>query len=281
MKITALVENTSCKDGVGSEHGLSLLIEALDKTILFDTGGSDLFAHNAKELGIDLHKVDMAILSHGHYDHGGGIPTFFTLNNHAPVYLKKEAFGPYYSEREPGSYSYIGIDGALRSSKRFHFTGKETSLEEGISLFSAVTGDFPPPSGNISLFKKTGTGYEQDSFDHEQNLVVEEGTIRLLVTGCSHRGIVNIVHHYKELWGEYPTHVIGGFHLYNHRTGAPESQEVLEKIASDLLATGATYYTCHCTGEENYNVLHSLMAERISYLRAGMVLTFGTEESLS
>ncbi len=272
MKITALVENTSCKEEVASEHGLSLFIETRKKTILFDTGGSSLFAKNAEKLAVDLAKVDFAVLSHGHYDHSGGIKTFLSRNSKAPIYVRKAAFGPYYSQREGGEYGFIGIDESLKSNNRVIFTGQDTPIEEGISLFSNVKGDLFFPTGNKSLLKKTEDGYIQDDFTHEQNLAIEEDGVRLLVSGCSHRGIVNIVHYFHALVGHYPTHVIGGFHLYNHRTGKPESNETLHLIADALLASGATYYTCHCTGEENYQVLRSYMGERVEYLAGGTTL---------
>ncbi len=278
MKITALAENTSCKEGIKAEHGLSLLIETQEKTILFDTGASDLFAQNAKMLAIDLAKVDFAVLSHGHYDHSGGMKTFLELNSKAPIYLRKSAFGPYYAEREGGKNEFIGVDQSLLTNNRVIITGKETPLGKGLSLFSNVKGDRFLPTGNKSLLKKTEGGYEKDDFSHEQNLVIEEDGVSLLVSGCSHRGIVNIVDHFHTLFGHYPTHVIGGFHLYNHRTGKPESTETLHQIADALLVSVATYYTCHCTGEENYRVLRTFMGDKVEYLSGGKTLDLGAAE---
>lgn len=84
MRITVLIENTCKRSDLNAEHGLSLFIETGGLRILFDTGASRAFADNAAQLGIDLRSVDMAILSHGHYDHGGGIARFLELNFHAP-----------------------------------------------------------------------------------------------------------------------------------------------------------------------------------------------------
>ncbi len=278
MNITALVENTSCKETIKAEHGLSLFIEAKEKTILFDTGASDLFAQNAEALNVDLGKVDLAVLSHGHNDHSGGLHTFLTLNSKAPIYLRKSAFDPYYSEREGDEYGFIGIDASLITNNRLIFTGKETPLGEGLSLFSNVKGERFFPTGNKSLLKKTEKGYERDDFSHEQNLVIEEEGLSLLISGCSHRGIVNIVDHFHTRFGHYPTHVIGGFHLYNHRTGKPESTDTLHQIAEALLASGATYYTCHCTGEKNYQILRSFMGDRMEYISGGTVLELKTAQ---
>ena len=278
MKIKMLAENTSCNPQLGFEHGLSIYIETQGKTLLFDTGASSLFAENAKKLDVDLQKVDLVVLSHGHYDHAGGLPTFLKINDKAPIYLRNSAFGDYYSEREGGKHKYIGINKGLRSSNRIALTPEHMHLESGLSLFSQVQGDRFFPTGNNTLLKKTDAGFERDDFSHEQNLVIEEGKVSLLLSGCSHRGIVNIVDTFCKLYGHYPTHVIGGFHLYDHKTGKPESKETLEKISEALLATGATYYTCHCTGEANYERLHALMGEKIAYLSGGTCLDIETKE---
>ena len=92
MKCTVLVENTSLNEHYRCEHGLSLFIETAGQRILFDTGQSDLFAENAEKLGVDLSQVDFAVISHGHYDHGGGIQKFLDINHSAPVYIHEDAF---------------------------------------------------------------------------------------------------------------------------------------------------------------------------------------------
>ena len=99
MKITVLVENTSLCD-IPVEHGLSLYIEACGKNVLFDSGQSTLFAENAKRLGVDLKAVDFCVLSHGHYDHSGGLMEFICENDHAPIYMHKNAFGLHYSQHD-------------------------------------------------------------------------------------------------------------------------------------------------------------------------------------
>ena len=129
MKITALTENTSRK-GLPYEHGLSLYIETEKHNILFDTGQTELFAKNAEMLGIDLGKVDIAVLSHGHYDHGGGLKRFLELNKTAPVYMSKFAFEPHYN----GAQKYIGLDLSLRGSGRIVFTDGVTKNADGLTI---------------------------------------------------------------------------------------------------------------------------------------------------
>ena len=102
MKIISLVDNISNKKGIGCEHGLSLYIETKEKKILFDTGASDLFLENAQKLGVDINDIDYAVLSHGHYDHGGGLKRFLEVNSTAEVIMKREAFEKYYTLRPNG-----------------------------------------------------------------------------------------------------------------------------------------------------------------------------------
>ncbi|MBQ2720991.1 MAG: MBL fold metallo-hydrolase, partial [Clostridia bacterium] len=105
MTVTTLVENTAINDNFCSEHGLSLYIEVKGLRILFDMGQTELFAENAEKLGIDLENVDIAVISHGHYDHGGGLKKFLEINKKAPVYISRFAFEPHYN----GSEKYIGL----------------------------------------------------------------------------------------------------------------------------------------------------------------------------
>jgi 7,8-dihydropterin-6-yl-methyl-4-(beta-D-ribofuranosyl)aminobenzene 5'-phosphate synthase len=269
MTITTLVENTATSPNLASEHGLSLYIESDQKTILFDTGASSRFAKNAQELSIDLNKVDLAVLSHGHWDHGGGIATFFELNAHAPLYLKEGALGPHYSLREDGIYHWAGLDTALKESKRLHFTDTEEVITDRIRLFSVVEDRWGLPKGNKTLFTKDEDGYTPDDFSHEQYLAIDAPGVRLLVSGCSHRGIINIVEEYRSRYSHYPTVVVGGMHLYTH----PGGDEELTRIAEHLVRTGAVYHTGHCTGFASFEALKRIMGDQIHYLGGGETLT--------
>jgi len=270
MKITMLVENTSSQSSIGAQHGLSLLAEIAGTTILFDMGSDDLFAKNAAVLGIDLTRVDVAILSHGHWDHGGGIKAFFALNDHAPLYVQKGAFGPYYSLRGDGEYHWAGLDQRLAENKRIIFTEGERTLGQGITLFDGIDDRYGVPRGNQTLFARTGDAYEVDRFSHEQYLALEEEGTLVLITGCSHRGIANIMEAVHTRWNRWPDVVIGGFHLMDYTA---DDEEELSKLAGQLLATGATFHTCHCTGTESYEVLKHIMGEALHWASGAMTYT--------
>ncbi len=135
MRITVLTENTS-RCGFPTEHGLSLYVESGQQHFLFDTGQTALFSENAERLGIDLGSVDFAVLSHGHYDHGGGIMRFLEINDHAPVYMNPSVFEPHYN----GTEKYIGLNPGLKSSGRIVFTEEGMQVSDSMTLYPALTG---------------------------------------------------------------------------------------------------------------------------------------------
>ena len=108
-----------------------------------------------------------------------------------------------------------------------------------------------------------------DDFAHEQSLLLSEGDKLFLFCGCAHAGIVNIVEQARELTGRWPDYVVGGFHLSNPSSHRMEAPEMINGVAGRLLETGAVYYTCHCTGQEVYQIMRERMGDRVRYLAAG------------
>jgi 7,8-dihydropterin-6-yl-methyl-4-(beta-D-ribofuranosyl)aminobenzene 5'-phosphate synthase len=273
MIIKALVENTALSKNFGSEHGLSLYIEANSRKTLFDVGASELFLENAKKLNVDISDVDYLIISHGHYDHGGGLKTFLRENMKAEVFLHRLAFEKYYALRSDDELEYIGLDEELKQNRQIVFTSDRFFIIRGIQVFSNITGKESLPKSNNSLFMEHDGKIVQDTFAHEQNLIIEEAGKTLLVTGCAHNGIVNILEHFHDLKGRMPDYVIGGFHLSSRSSGSNEDPEMIDKISKYLMDTNAKFYTCHCTGIEPYNRIKTAMGDSIDYLSAGREIT--------
>lgn len=270
MTVKVLAENTAVSDQFGSEHGLSLLIETRGRKVLFDTGKGELFLRTAETLGERIGEVEIAVLSHGHYDHGGGLPAFMRENAAAPIYAHKQAFERHTSAR-PAGMADIGLDTALLRSGRFVFTEGYGPIAPGLEVFSDVTGNELAPKFNASLFMERGGKPVPDDFAHEQNLIITEGDRLVLIAGCAHRGILNIVERFKAHKGRYPDTVIGGFHLSNSATKESEPPERVRALAARLLETGAKYFTCHCTGLLAYGDLKAAMRDQIGYLATGAV----------
>lgn len=149
MKIITLMENTCGAEGVLFEHGLSLYIETKKHKLLMDTGSSDGFLKNAEILGIDLTAVDTVFLSHGHYDHSGGILAFSELNPSASIYMQELAGGDYYHGER-----YIGIDKKILTLPQIKLLQGNCKLDEELSLFTDITGRRCYPQSNLALTKK-------------------------------------------------------------------------------------------------------------------------------
>ena len=253
MKITSLLENTTCRDDMHIEHGLSLYIETAHHKILFDMGQTDLFAQNAKNLGISLTEVDYAVLSHGHYDHGGGLAAFLSENDTAPVFVHRDAFLPHYN----GVQKYIGLDTSLACHPRLVFTEDTCKIADGLTLFSCNQNERPHSFGAFGLTERVGDAFIDDDFRHEQYLLIEENGKRVLISGCSHKGILDIVTWFS------PDVLIGGFHFTKLSPGRE-----LEEASAFLNRFHTAYYTCHCTGTEQYAFLRERM-QSLHYIACG------------
>ena len=250
MKITVLCEDTS-NCSLKSEHGLSLYIESEQGKILFDMGQSDLFFENAEKLGIDLRQVDFAVISHGHYDHGGGLEKFLQINKKAPVFISENAFGDFYNGEK-----YIGLKGDLKDNKRLVFISEKSEICDGAKIFTSDSLEKQSVKSFGLTVKKNGEKLP-DKFDHEIYLELLENGKKVLFSGCSHSGIKNIMNEFK------PDIFIGGFHLVK-----VDDENELARIATTLAEYPTDYYTCHCTGEKQYKYLKNHL-KNLKYLSTG------------
>ncbi|MBQ6794903.1 MAG: MBL fold metallo-hydrolase [Clostridia bacterium] len=253
MQITVLTENTTAHSHLFSEHGLSLYIETENHRILFDTGQSDAFYKNAVKLGIDLTKVDILIISHGHYDHGGGLKRFLETNSKAEIYLSPHAFENHYSKN-----GYIGLDRTLSGNERFTCVSAPLHIDN-LTLFPASLLPAPFDVDHSSLTLDSNI---PDNFDHEQYLLIKENNRKILISGCSHKGILNIAHFFN------PDVLIGGFHFMKINIDEKGLQRLTES-AKALLSYNCTYYTCHCTGQAQFEVLKEIMNDKLNYISTG------------
>lgn len=272
MIVTTLVENTSIsEEEYGPEHGLSLYIETGNQKLLFDVGASDLFLQNAQKLGVPVADVDALVISHGHYDHGGGLGTFLKENKRAGIFVHLQAFEKHYRLGSDEELEYIGLAAEDGQDERITLTSERHRINEQAWVFSNVVDREPRLGSNVALVMEQDGRIKRDVFAHEQNLVIEENGQVFLFTGCAHNGIANIIDHFHVLEGRMPDYVFGGFHLANRGSGAEDLAE-LDRLGEYLLGTKARFYTGHCTGPEPYERLRAIMGDKIGYLATGSII---------
>ena len=269
MKIVTLIENTSASEAYEYEHGLSIYIETKNRKILMDTGASDAFLKNADRMGLDLTKVDMLILSHGHYDHTGGVLHFVKRNPNAKIYMRPDAKKEFYHLHQNGA-KYIGMDERIGELSQIVHTKAYETLDQGITLFSDIQGRRLWPQGNLRLKCLENGLYEQDTFDHEQVLVIQEDGKSILLSGCAHNGILNILDKYFEIYGSAPDMVISGFHMKKNTPLTEAEKAVVRETAAELKTMKNTiFYSGHCTGEEAFSIMKEIMGEQLCALHSG------------
>lgn len=263
MRVHVLMENSTCRSDLVAEHGLSLLIEtAAGLCILFDCGASAAFADNAQRMGLDLSAVDLAILSHGHYDHGGGLARFLELNHHAPVWVSPHAFDAHYNANGKN----IGLPPQLCTHAQIRIQHEEQlQLAPGVQLHRACNMPTPHRAEGQGMTTIQNGARVADDFRHEQYLLIEEAGQRVLFSGCSHRGVLNIASYFR------PHVLVGGFHFMKYDAVADAPR--LHAAADGLLSLPTQYYTGHCTGDAALSVLSPLMGERLQTISTGMQIS--------
>lgn len=273
MKIINLVEDTAGDNCCLHEHGLSFYVETENHKLLVDSGATDMFLHNAQVLGVDLAQVDIVVLSHGHYDHAGGILPFAAINPNAEIYMKASAGEDYYHLSAQGE-RYIGIDKEILKLPQIVMVQEDRRIDDELFLFSNITGQRYLARGNLELKQKVGDNYVQDTFGHEQCLVITQDEHRILMSGCAHNGILNILDRYYEIFGTFPDTVISGFHMMKKGDYTEEEIDNIKQTAYELLKTKALFYTGHCTGQKAFDIMKEIMGEQLQSFHSGSQLIF-------
>ena len=250
MKIVFLADNRSIREDLPSEHGLSVYVETDKHKMLLDTGTSDLFIRNAETQGIDLTKIDYVFISHGHYDHIGGLPYFIKLNKTAKIILSPYIIGGYYVSKRNHEHSITTEINFDEIKDRLILADRNMCIDDEIEVIADIPYIEEMPEGNCNLYCKNDEGeLVRDRFIHETAIRVGD----LLFSGCAHHGIINIL----KAAGKVPSYVIGGFHLLDEY----ETDDTIKHI-TDILKTcypDTIFYTGHCTGNKCIEVLKEEM----------------------
>jgi len=270
VRITVLVENTAVKAKQRAEHGLSMLIEKDGEVVLFDTGQTDAIVHNAKLLGVDLTKIKKVILSHGHYDHVGGLK--YVLDYTKPkVYAHPEIFRKRYSKlSDDGNLRYIGIeDRGFFESKGAGFVLSEEPIEviKGVFTtgFENMTTDFEEVDKNF-VYEKDGK-LVKDNVEDDMSVVLDTNDGLFVLFGCAHRGIINIILDVEKKFGKRVIGFAGGTHL--GPASDRQKEETIKALKDmDIKMIGSS----HCTGIRMTARLFCEFSERVFFNNVGNVI---------
>ncbi len=252
-------------------------MEANGQRILFDTGKSKAFANNAEEMNVDLGKVDMAVLSHGHSDHGGGLAAFFAANKTAPLYLRTTAEDDHYVKLL-FLRRYVGIDKEVlkANERRLRWVKEDMEIAPGVHVLTSIPDSEPRPDTQRSILVKTAQGFAPDLFKHELVLVVKEDNGISVITGCGHLGVLNMIQAAKRRFPEAPIKaVIGGFHLIASPIsgGMSATAEDTKAMALRFEDLGCqSVVSGHCTGRKASALLQDALKGRFRMLATGTIL---------
>jgi 7,8-dihydropterin-6-yl-methyl-4-(beta-D-ribofuranosyl)aminobenzene 5'-phosphate synthase len=249
IRITTLSENTAGQPDILAEWGLSLLIETDGGSILLDAGASTSVVQNADRLGIDLKKIGKIVLSHGHFDHTGGLRVLLSkIQREVEVIAHPDIWEPKYNRREGKPDRYIGIPYQPRELEglgaRFILTPGPVKLSENIM----TTGEVPQATDfeqiDSSLYVKTADGWEADKVLDDLAVLIKTESGLVVVLGCAHRGMINTLYHAREVTGVKKIHmVLGGSHLKD------ATDEQIWQAISALNEMGVEKLgVSHCTG---------------------------------
>jgi 7,8-dihydropterin-6-yl-methyl-4-(beta-D-ribofuranosyl)aminobenzene 5'-phosphate synthase len=275
ISVKVLVNDVAGRD-LREEHGLALWIEVAGQRLLFDTGQGGALVANAEALGVALERADALILSHGHYDHTGGLPQLLARRPGLPVYLHPDVMAARYSLRG-GEAKAIDMPEDARAAlelqrEALRWVTGPIELGEGFGL----SGPIPRESGFEDTggpFFKDRRGEQPDPIDDDLALWLRTPRGLVVIVGCSHAGLINTLRQVQRVSGEPRLHaVLGGFHLL-------EAQEArLARTAEALLALDPELIMpCHCTGAGAVEQLRQRLGERVRPVCAGEVLELGGE----
>ncbi len=243
MKIVTLIENLVYTNGLRAEHGLSLYIDTGNKKVLFDTGQSWAFIANAEKLGIDISDIDAVIISHGHYDHSGGLADFVEKNKKSKVYLKRTTLAKKYHNN-----TFIGTSFDVKKFEdRVEYIEEVTKIDSDLFIIPTIPiiNSLDTSFANFYILKEDHR--EVDQFEDELFIAITKSNKLSIISSCSHRGISNIV---REAIREFkmPVYLIlGGFHLSKCK------EEQMDAVISYFKEINPQYLgISHCTGVEKY-----------------------------
>ena len=252
ISLTLLVENTARGAGVLGEHGLAYWLDTGSHCVLFDTGQGTALFHNARRLGYDFSIINAIVLSHGHYDHTGGLEKVLPLAPRATLYMHPDATISKFTGLNPTQGVSRRISTRFMESEGFRNPGRKvvpTRKPREVVPGVWVTGEVPRTNGfedNGGTFFRDKMLATPDPLLDDQSLFLKTRAGLIVVLGCAHSGVINTLEHIIKTSGEKRIHtLIGGLHLEN-----ATSERIDETVAAMKAFAPQRIGLCHCTGPD-------------------------------
>lgn len=268
MEVTFLTDNYTDSRNILAEHGFSCLINFTDYNFLFDTGQTVSMKHNADILGKPLKQLDAVFLSHGHYDHTGGLKYISDKNNKTYVYCSNKITDDHRKKNTENEYKYIGIENQILKAQNLKFYYINDSIHLTPEIIFTHIKRYDDFDSDKNLYINDGEKYLKDPFKDEMFLILQENDGLTVITGCSHRGILNVIKTSVEITGMNTIkNLIGGFHLIR------SSEDEIIEIAHEINNYNIKHIiTGHCTGLNGLFVLKNVCKSKITPIKTGLTL---------